>query len=81
VYPPPNLGVGRDQVRQAEANVDQDSGNALAVRAAFVIPTDDLEQRAADPNSPLPNDHIHFGTAGQLELGRRMAEKVHDKIP
>jgi Carbohydrate esterase, sialic acid-specific acetylesterase len=81
VYPPPNVGAGRDLVRQAEHDVDQDSGNALAVPQAFVVATDDLEQRAADPNTPLPNDHIHFGTAGQLELGRRMADKVGATLP
>jgi hypothetical protein len=80
VYPPPNTGAGRDAVRQAEHDVDQGSGSPLAVTGAFVVPTDDLEQRADDPMSPLPNDHVHFGTAGQLELGRRMAAMVHDHL-
>jgi hypothetical protein len=81
VYPPPNTGAGRDAVRQAEHDVDQGSGSPLAVTGALVVPTDDLEQRADDPMSPLPNDHVHFGTAGQLELGRRMAETVHANMP
>lgn len=78
VYPPPNTGAGRDAVRLAERNLDQDSGNALAVSRAFVVETDDLSQRANDPGTPLPSDHIHFGSAGQLELGKRMADKVRD---
>jgi hypothetical protein len=77
VYPASNQGPGRDQVRQGEANVDQDSGNALAVSGAFVIPTDDLSLRADDAGTPYPTDRIHFGTQGQLDLGRRMAEKIH----
>lgn len=80
VYPPPNVGVGRDAVRLAERNLDQDSGSTLAVARAFVVETDDLSQRANDPGTPLPNDHVHFGSAGQLELGKRMATKVHDHL-
>ena len=60
-----------------ERDVDQDSGSALATRGAFVVATDDLDHRATDPGTRYPNDHLHFGTAGTLELGRRMAEKMH----
>ncbi|MDP9174216.1 MAG: sialate O-acetylesterase [Planctomycetota bacterium] len=74
VMPPPNVGEGRDRVRLGEKNVDQDSGSPLAVRGAFVVPTDDLSQRADDPNTRYPKDHLHFGTAGILELGKRMAD-------
>ena len=63
-------------VRKGQKDVDQDSGTPLAVKGAFVVETDDLSQRADDPHSPLPNDRNHFGTAGTLELGRRMAEKM-----
>ena len=80
VYPKSNYGTGRDQVREGEKNVDQDSGDALATKGAFVVETDDLELRADDSSSCYPSDLIHFGTAGQLELGRRMAAKVHDKL-
>jgi hypothetical protein len=81
VYPASNFGTGRDQVRQGEADVDQDSGSPLAVTGAFVVVTDDLELRAMDPGTPYPSDLVHFGTAGQLELGGRMATKVHDEMP
>jgi hypothetical protein len=80
VYPASNEGSGRDQVRLGEANVDQDSGDALAVAGAFVVPTDGLSLRADDVGTPYPNDRIHFGTQGQLDLGLRMAEKVHDHL-
>ena len=80
VYPKSSFGTGRDQVRAAEANIDQDSGNALAVPHAFVVDTDDLELRADDPNTCYPNDLIHFGTAGQLELGKRFARKTHEHL-
>jgi hypothetical protein len=80
VYPASNQGPGRDQVRQGEANVDQDSGDALAVSGAFVISTDGLSLRADDTSTPYPNDRIHFGTQGQLDLGLRMAQKIHDQL-
>ena len=76
VMPPPNEGPGRDLVRKGQKEVDQGSGTPLAVKGAFVVESDDLSQRADDPNSPLPRDRNHFGTAGQLELGRRMAETM-----
>jgi hypothetical protein len=76
VLPPPNAGRPRDLVREGEKDVDQDSHSPLAVKGAFVVPTDDLSQRATDPHSPYPNDHVHFGTAGTYELGRRMADKM-----
>jgi hypothetical protein len=81
VLPPPNAGRNRDLVRQGEKEVDQESGAALAVKGAFVVPTDDLGQRADDRNTRYPKDHVHFGTAGTLELGRRMADKMADRLP
>lgn len=76
VMPPPNSGPGRDLVRKGQRDVDQGSGTPTAVKGAFVVATDDLSQRADDPNTPLPRDRNHFGTAGTLELGRRMAETM-----
>jgi hypothetical protein len=80
VLPPPNTGPGRDAVRNGQAAVDEASGGALSVKGAHVIVTDDLSQRADDPGTPYPNDHLHFGSQGQLELGRRMASKVYEKL-
>jgi hypothetical protein len=80
VLPPPNTGVQRDQIRKGEKYVDQDSGSPLAVKGAFVVETDDLSQRANDANTRYPTDHVHFGTPGTLELGRRMAEKMVEKL-
>lgn len=80
IYPASNFGTARDQVRQGEADVDQDSGNVLAVEGAFVVTDDNLSLRANDPNTCLPDDKIHFGTQGQLDLGKLMATKVHDKL-
>jgi hypothetical protein len=80
VLPPPGMGPERDLVRQGEKNVDQNSGSPIAVTGAFVVDTDDLSQRANDVNTPYPNDHVHFGTSGTLELGRRMAEKMASEL-
>jgi hypothetical protein len=80
VLPPPNQGEQRDRVRKGERDVDQDSGSPIAVKGAFVVETDDLSQRANDANTRYPTDHVHFGTAGTLELGRRMAAKMAEKL-
>ncbi|MDP8999886.1 MAG: sialate O-acetylesterase [Myxococcota bacterium] len=72
--PPPVYSVaepGRDLVRQGETDVDQNSMSPLAIQGAFVIPTDDLSQVV---------NHIHFGTSGQLTLGKRFADKVHEVL-
>ena len=81
VLPPPNAGHNRDLVRQGEKDVDPNSGALLAVKGAFVVATDDLSQRADDRNTRYPKDHGHFGTAGMLELGRRMADKMVEHLP
>ena len=62
--------------RTGECEVDPNSGSSLAVKGAFVVATDDLDHRATDPGTHYPSDHLHFGTAGTLELGRRLAEKM-----
>lgn len=81
IYPASNFGTARDQVRQAQADIDQDSGKTLAVKNAFVVVDDTLSLRANDPGTCLPDDKIHFGTQGQLDLGKLMATKMHDKLP
>jgi lysophospholipase L1-like esterase len=76
VYPPPCADPDRFKIRAGQHAVDQNSSQPLATKNAFVVPIDDLNHRAEDPGTPLPNDFLHLGTSGQLELGRRMAEKM-----
>lgn len=78
VCPPPLSGAGIAAVRQAEYDINQDSKTPLSVNRAFVIETDDLSQRANDPGTKYPQDHLHFGTHGTWLLGLRMAEKIND---
>lgn len=80
VYPPPNQGANIQLVRRRQSEVDAASGSTLATVGAFVVVTDDLQQRADDPGSAYPNDRLHFGSAGTLELGDRMAEKTYEKL-
>ena len=75
---PQKVYAGRDEVRSGQRYVDQDSGKSLSLKNAFVVPTDDLPLRADEPNSPYPNDKIHFNTFGVLELGNRFAEKIKE---
>jgi len=80
VCPPPLNSPGIKTVRKAQHDVDQDSGMALAVKLAFVIPTDDLSHRANDRNTRYPKDHLHFGTDGIWVLGLRMAERINQEL-
>jgi len=70
--------TGRLEVRDGQTKVDQDSGDKLAVKNAFVIATDDLPLRSTEPNSPYPDDQVHFNTEGILELGKRFANIIHE---
>lgn len=68
--------TGREEVRTSQKNVDQGSGHPMAVKGAFVVETDDLPLRCDEPNSPYPNDSVHFNTYGIIELGNRFARKI-----
>ena len=72
--------TGRKEVREGQWYVDHNSGHPLSDQKAFVIETDDLPLRCDEPESPYPNDSVHFNTFGMLELGKRFADKIHDPI-
>lgn len=80
VYPPPNHGKDIEEVRQAEHDLDEDAETGLSTRKVYVVDTDDLSLRSNDPNTPYPNDIIHFGTSGTWELGLRMAYKMNQHL-
>ena len=77
VCPPPLTGSGISTVRQAQHDIDQQSGMALSVNRAFVVQTDDLNRRANDRNTNYPQDQLHFGTDGIWLLGVRMAQIIN----
>lgn len=72
--------TGREEVREAQKKLDQNSGHKLAVKGAFVVETDDLPLRCDEPDSPYPDDKIHFNTFGILELGKRFANKIENEL-
>ena len=57
----------RDQVRQGQLNVDEDSGHVFATDGARLVMADDL---------PMNSDNLHISAAGQLELGIRFADAL-----
>jgi len=57
----------RDQVRQGQFNVDEDSGRIYATDGARLVMADDL---------PMNSDNLHISAAGQLELGIRFADAL-----
>jgi hypothetical protein len=71
--------TGREEVREAQKNIDQNSGHKLAVKGAFIVKTDDLPLRCDEPDSPYPDDKVHFNTLGILELGERFANKINQE--
>ena len=66
VLPVPLVGYDyRDQVRQGQLNVDEDSGHFRATDGARLVLADDL---------PMNADNLHISAAGQIELGIRFAD-------
>jgi hypothetical protein len=57
----------RDQVREGQLQVDQDSGHRWATDGARLVPGDDL---------PMNSDNLHISAAGQIELGIRFADAL-----
>ncbi len=53
---------------------------SIVFKRSFLIETNDLPLRCDEPNSPYPNDKIHFNTFGILELGNRLAQKVDEAL-
>lgn len=72
--------TGRKEVRAGQRALDQNSGDNLALKRVFAVETDDLQLRSDEPNSPYPDDQVHFGTFGILELGKRFAYKIHENL-
>lgn len=67
-------------LRQQQNQVAEDSGHPLATAGAVVVKTDKLNLRRDDPDTPYPNDVVHFGTTGTLQLGHRFADAIADAI-
>ena len=72
--------TGREEVRTSQAHVDQGSGHPLALKGAFVLETDDLPLRCDEPDSPYPDDRVHFSSYGIIELGLRFAGKIMEEL-
>lgn len=68
--------TGRKEVRQAQFDVSQFSGHALATKGAILVQSDDLPLRCVEPGVNMPGDKVHFNTKAQIELGRRYANAI-----
>lgn len=68
--------TGRDLVRNAQKEVAEGSGSGLSLPNAVWIDTDDLQMRRSDYMTPMPEDDVHLGTYGILELGRRFSQVI-----
>jgi len=72
--------TGRKEVRQAQFDIYQKSGRAMATKGALLVQTDDLPLRCNEPGINMPKDKVHFNTLGQLELGRRYASAIASEL-
>jgi len=61
----------RDQVRQGQLDVDENSGHVSATDGARFVPADDL---------PMNSDNLHVAAAGQIELGIRFAQATDSVV-
>ena len=62
--PPAARFTHRDELRQAQANLDHGSGHVDAYSMAVMVPTEGMG---------LANDTVHYDAGGQLALGRAFA--------
>ena len=67
--PAPARFPGREEVRQGQKDVAEESRTSLSVNNAVYVPADDLQLRSVDFRTPYPTDTVHLGTHGILALG------------
>lgn len=67
-------------LRQQQRQVSETSCHIFSTRGALLVKTDGLSLRSDDRDTPHPNDVVHFGTMGTLELGQRFADSIADAI-
>lgn len=72
--------TGRDLVRDAQKEVAEGAGSSLSLPSAIWINADDLQMRRSDYMTPMPEDDVHLGTYGILELGRRFSQVIIRKM-
>lgn len=72
--------TGRELVREAQVAVSESSGSELSVKNAILVPADDLQMRCNDYQTPMPEDDVHLGTYGLLNLGERFADAVFERL-
>lgn len=74
--PAPARFPGREEVRQGQKDVAEESRTSLSVNNAVYVPADDLQLRSVDFRTPYPTDTVHLGTHGILALGERFASAL-----
>lgn len=67
---------GRDLVRQAQYDVSEKAATALSIKNAILVEADDLQMRRSDYQTPMPEDDVHLGSYGILNLGERFAQVI-----
>ncbi|MGB0993500.1 MAG: sialate O-acetylesterase [Akkermansiaceae bacterium] len=74
---------GRDLVRQAELDLDEDSGAPLAKTNTATVPTNSTDHptHANDGDGYKDTDEVHLNHVAQLNLGKSMAYEMLNLSP
>jgi len=74
---------GRDLVRQAELDLDENSGAALAKTNTATVPTNSIDHPTLENviDGYRDTDEVHLGAIAQLALGKTMAYKMLELSP
>lgn len=67
---------GRDVLRKGQVDVSEQAATPLSLPHAVLVEGDDLQMRRTDYRTPHPEDDVHLGTYGILQLGERFAKVI-----
>lgn len=71
---------GRDVVREGQRAVSEKAATPLSLPGAVLVEGDDLQMRCTDYKTPHPEDDVHLGTYGILQLGERFAGVITNHL-
>ena len=74
--PAPARFPGREEVRQGQKDVAEESRTSLSVNNAVYVPADDLQLRSVDFRTPYPTDTVHLGTHWKSSGDKKLTPRI-----
>lgn len=71
---------GRELVKEFQRQIAENAHSELSVENTILVQADDLQMRHTDYNTDYPEDDVHLGTFGLLNLGERFAKVTYEKL-